>query len=363
MAFISVAPEVVYRASPEPSCPPRETPEFDSVEPTSNPWLSALPEEDQRVGRRPDGYTAKEQWQYLRIKIPRWLGGFAIGGVVERTPTLQQGRAKSWSDDGASGSTSGGEDEEEEEEEEDYSGSDEDSRGTDDESAKEEGAENQAGVEGDPLVPWPKVPGGEGSPASGQQLPSEEGEEEEDEVIRRVALPPHLVDLRLGKALAYDELDPAAAERVRGLLYSHLASRRPFGTAQTSGGSTADLIRLEVPDDDPDDPLSGAQVPSAPLQGVCCKVAVFSEEQVGLVVQRGKFGEAAITAVNEGSPAAQRELMRGDVIVGVNSFRTSDYSEVLWLLRHVERPFHILVLSDSRLRHRTPWRSGNGGPG
>ena len=119
-----------------------------------------------------------------------------------------------------------------------------------------------------------------------------------------------------------------AEVRVRALLFNHLATKR-----------TDVKIDMSVADAGDDD------APAVPSVGLlACKVIVFVEEQLGMVLAKGKKGEAVVASVVRGSPARQAGIVQGDVVVGVNASRTSDFNQVLWLLRQAERPMHLLLL-------------------
>ncbi len=66
-----------------------------------------------------------------------------------------------------------------------------------------------------------------------------------------------------------------------------------------------------------------------------------------MVLNRGKNGETVVASISRGSPAGRNGVVVGDVILGVNAVRASDFNQVLWLLRHVERPMHLVILDRS----------------
>lgn len=81
----------------------------------------------------------------------------------------------------------------------------------------------------------------------------------------------------------------------------------------------------------------------AQADALYCRAIVFSEAQLGMVLRKGRKGEATVASVERGSAAMRQGIEPGDVILGVNACRTSDFSQILWLLRHVERPMHLLL--------------------
>ena len=132
------------------------------------------------------------------------------------------------------------------------------------------------------------------------------------------------------------EEEAAAGERVRALLFSKLAVKREDGDVKMDMFAEAS------------GPPSGVLPVSQ--ESIKCKVVVFAEEQLGMVLNKGKKGEAVVASVVRGSPARQAGLVQGDVVLGINAVRTSDFNQVLWLLRHAERPMHLLLLD----RHPEP---------
>lgn len=82
---------------------------------------------------------------------------------------------------------------------------------------------------------------------------------------------------------------------------------------------------------------------AAQADALNCRAVVFLEAQVGMVLRKGGKGEATVASVERGSAASREGVEPGDVILGVNACRTSDFSQILWLLRHVERPMHLIL--------------------
>jgi hypothetical protein len=136
--------------------------------------------------------------------------------------------------------------------------------------------------------------------------------------------------------------DPAAIEaeaeqRVRALLFSHLAVKR----------SDTDSVKMDAfPESDSGFAAHSSEpTQDGPRDVVACKVVVFAEEHLGMVLNKGRKGEAVVASLLPRSPAARAGIVGGDVVVGVNAMRSSDFNQVLWLLRNSERPMHILLVA------------------
>ena len=106
---------------------------------------------------------------------------------------------------------------------------------------------------------------------------------------------------------------------------NHLACKR----------SDADLVKMDMPIESTS--LSTSSNPTVVREDLVFKVVVFSEVELGMVLSKGKKGEAMVASVVRRSPAARAGIKSSDVIVGCNAVRTSDFNHILWLLRHVER--------------------------
>ena len=86
--------------------------------------------------------------------------------------------------------------------------------------------------------------------------------------------------------------------------------------------------------------------------GLSCKVVIFgkgagesSEQPLGMALRKGAKGEAVVAAPPpRGSLARRAGVAEGDTILGVNACRTSDFNQILWLLKRAERPMHLLLL-------------------
>ena len=135
-----------------------------------------------------------------------------------------------------------------------------------------------------------------------------------------------------GSAVAESEAE--AEVRVRALLFSHLATKRV-----DQEPIKMDMVVTE------DAPSSGGPAEMPKDAGLPCKVAVFAENELGMVLNKGRKGEAVVVSTARGSAARLAGVDVGDVVVGVNACRTSDFNQILWLLRHSERPMHLLLVS------------------
>jgi C-terminal processing protease CtpA/Prc len=136
-------------------------------------------------------------------------------------------------------------------------------------------------------------------------------------------------------------MEAEAEQRVRALLFNQLATKRVDG----------DMVRMDMfPDADAQRTPAAAAAAHSAAHGTAlradlfCKVAVFNDEQLGMVLQKGKKGEAAVASAPRQSPAARAGVAVGDIVVGVNAVRTSDFNQILWLLRNAERPMHLILL-------------------
>jgi len=76
------------------------------------------------------------------------------------------------------------------------------------------------------------------------------------------------------------------------------------------------------------------------------KIAMFAgvPARLGLKLRKGPYGEAIVDSVESACAAKAAGVHAGDTILGVNSCRTSEYTKVLWLLKHSERPLHLMLL-------------------
>ena len=116
---------------------------------------------------------------------------------------------------------------------------------------------------------------------------------------------------------------------------NHLACKR----------SDADLVKMDMPIESTSLSASASSNPTVVREDFVLKVVVFSEIELGMVLSKGKKGEAMVASVVRRSPAARAGVKSKDVIVGCNAVRTSDFNQILWLLRHVERPMHLLLIT------------------
>lgn len=154
-----------------------------------------------------------------------------------------------------------------------------------------------------------------------------------------------------------EEEEAEAEQRVRALLFSALATKRVDGDPVKMDI----LVEPDVPiktDQDPsylstEHKVMGQQAQQEPRpllrqnqhqSQLVCRVAVFNDEQLGMVLSKGRKGEAVVATLTQGSAASQAGVLVGDTVVGVNAARSSDFNQVLWLLRNVERPMHLLLL-------------------
>lgn len=139
-----------------------------------------------------------------------------------------------------------------------------------------------------------------------------------------------------GEDESIKEDEAQAEQRVRALLMSVLATKR-----------TDEPIKMDI--------LSGAEKGAAapsPIPhkqelrptAVRFKVLLFAEDQLGMVLKKGRNGETIVASTSRQSPSWRSGIVPGDVILGVNAVRASDFNQVLWLLRHVERPMHLVLL-------------------
>ena len=193
----------------------------------------------------------------------------------------------------------------------------------------------------------------------------EEGEEEEEEDPEAAA-----------------RLEAEAQERVRSLLFSALATKRVDGdniqmdmlaepnstpttsvsptTTTTSGSSAgsgqtgqsqgADSGSSSSPAGQSSKTEKSAGKAQASREELSCKVVVVSEPSLGMVLRKGGKGEAVVASLSRGSVAAKSGVEVGDTVVGINAVRTADFNQVLWLLKHVERPMHLVLLPPKQSR-------------
>lgn len=209
--------------------------------------------------------------------------------------------------------------------------------------------------------------------------------------------------------IPFGALDPMSEERVRSLLFMRLATRRHTapdasspaapeeqnahemdmdGVMSQASENTRSLVSAGIARalsdalrfSDITDPFEGDWEPSdgaakqvnpgaafSSLMGgprsngiagvsIPFRVVAVTKDRLGVVLKRGEFGQAQVDYID---PAAvvpggsiEGDLREGDVIVGVNAFRTSDYRQVLWLLHHSPRPSHILAMDPTvRTQH------------
>jgi hypothetical protein len=169
------------------------------------------------------------------------------------------------------------------------------------------------------------------------------------------------------------ESEIEAEKRVKALLFNHLATKRTefgikYDIAPASTTSELSITPATLNADDNDEGEgennrrgsggggggSGGEVKvsaDAEIKSFLqqeqpqCKVVVFQEDQMGMAMTKGNVGEAIVTEVTRGSPAWRAGVVVGDVILGINALRTSDFNEILWVMRHAERPMHLLLYS------------------
>eukprot|EP00615_Pteridomonas_danica_P000128 CAMPEP_0114343182 /NCGR_PEP_ID=MMETSP0101-20121206/10397_1 /TAXON_ID=38822 ORGANISM="Pteridomonas danica, Strain PT" /NCGR_SAMPLE_ID=MMETSP0101 /ASSEMBLY_ACC=CAM_ASM_000211 /LENGTH=597 /DNA_ID=CAMNT_0001477741 /DNA_START=478 /DNA_END=2271 /DNA_ORIENTATION=+ len=192
----------------------------------------------------------------------------------------------------------------------------------------------------------------------------DEGEEDEDEEDDE--------DTKLRKQKEA-ETEAEAEARVKALLFSHLAVKREsdfvgikYDLAPSSSASEP-IIKTTLKDNNDNNNNSNTNIneentskksdnnsssglvfsPSSFMQREQpnCKVIVFTEESMGMTLNKGDNDEAIVKEVNNKSPAYKYGVLPGDVILGINSLRTSDFNEILWVMRHAERPMHLLLYS------------------
>jgi len=143
------------------------------------------------------------------------------------------------------------------------------------------------------------------------------------------------------------EEEAAAEARVRQLLMSQLAGKRSAddGIKMDMFASDDGASHEPAPVVDPNGTFTVTTESPARAEAFACRAVMFSEAQLGMVLRKGRKGEAVVASVERGSAAWRERVNEGDVVLGVNACRTSDFSQVLWLLRHVERPMHLLLLA------------------
>ena len=125
---------------------------------------------------------------------------------------------------------------------------------------------------------------------------------------------------------------PAGAGSEEGASQGHDMRRTSQGfSVGRSHNAEDDRVALASGDEEPPPPW---------------KIAMFAgvTPRLGLTVRKGPCGEAIVDSVEPACAASGAGVHAGDMILGVNSCRTSEYAKVLWLLKHSERPLHLMLL-------------------